>query len=1005
MKKGLFITAILTVCCLLVKAYVAPMFIYQVEQETPCQRWVENTLSHMTLEEKVGQLFIYTVDPVVNTPNEKKILSLIKNNHVGGLLFSGGQASDEAYLTNMAQYYSHIPLMITFDGEWGLSMRLKKLPAFPKNEALGCVRDDNLIYEYGQEMARECHLMGVQVNFAPDADVNRNPFNPVINVRSFGEDPLSVSDKVIAYSQGLESKDVLSVAKHFPGHGDTEVDSHKALPILNFTRQRLDSVELYPFRNYIRAGLGAIMVGHLEVPALEQKDLIASSLSHDIVYDLLTDKMNFGGLIFTDALAMKSVSSDPHVCLRAFQAGNDIVLSPVNITSEIADVVQAVKTGGITYEEIDAKCRKVLTYKYAMGLYKHPYINTAKIYSNINTPEAQQLASRLRLAAITVVGNKGNALPIPPYMNDTINIINVGKHSADSTFVRRVMLYAKVRHYEITPTTTPAQNFAIQQNLNRNDRTIVCVTTDNIQYFTNYITNLSFSMPTLGIDFAPIRTLNIASLPISMVGALVLAHSTDNDVERQVGDILFARGYANGRLSTSIGTIYNAGDGIDMYPTKVETNLPEQTGLNPLILSHIDSIAQSGVTHKAYPGCQVLVMKNSKIVYNRNFGTYTYSSPQHVNSNTMYDLASLSKTTGTLLAVMKLCDQGKLSINDKASKYLPFMDSDDKRDITVRQLLFHESGLPSYLPFYEWAIDDNSYVKPFFTTKKDNDHTRQAGARIWAPTTFSYQKDLVSNNYSPEFPLQVCRNLYLRSDFHTTVMDHIAETQLGPHKYVYSCLNFILLREIVETISGKRLDEFLNAEFFRPMNLKHICYLPLSNKHSVKEIPPTAYNDYLRPGLLQGYVNDEDAAFLGGISGNAGLFADAHDVAQIYQMILNGGNYGGHQYISPLTVRLFTTTTSDVSYRGLGYDKPNIKNQKANSCCKSAPASVFGHTGFTGTCAWVDPQNKMVYVFLSNRTYPNSWNTTLSSLAIRKNIQQTLYNALIKYAPSPTFIY
>jgi beta-glucosidase-like glycosyl hydrolase/CubicO group peptidase (beta-lactamase class C family) len=997
MKKKLAILAFIIGGIVVTHAYVAPMFVYKTEQQDNCQRWVEHTLQKMTLRQRVAQLFVYTVDPLINQPNINKIQKVVREDEVGGLLFSGGLAHNEARLTNMAQNESHIPLMITFDGEWGLSMRLKNLPLFPKNEVLGCIQDDRLLYYYGREMARECHLMGVQVNFAPVADINRNPNNPVINVRSFGEEPMNVANKVISYSQGLENNGILSVAKHFPGHGDTNVDSHKALPVLNFTRERLDSVELFPFKHYIRAGLSGIMVGHLEVPALENANsLFPSSLSKNIVYDLLSDELHFNGLIFTDALAMKGVSSASHVCLRALQAGNDILLAPANLTEEINDVILGVQNGEITLDEINEKCRKVLIYKYAMGLYKRPHIDIANIYSNINNANAARLASQLRLAAVTVLGNRDATLPLPPYTSDTLTVLNIGIHAADSAFVRRLRSYSQVRHLEITDQSTQLAIVYVTQTMARSSRAVVCITTNDLNPYLDFISSLSFTMPTIYVSFSTDKTLNSALIPLSMASAVIMGHSADRDVQMRVAKVMFARAPANGRISTSIGTLYNPGDGVDIYPGIVETNAPEQAGMNPLKLNKIDSIARSGVYHKAYPGCQVLVMRKGKVVYERNFGTFAYNSRQTVKPNTMYDLASLSKTTGTLLGVMKLCDQGLLSINDKVSDYLPFMCTSDKKNITIKQLLMHESGMPAYLPFYKLAIDDNSYTKPFFTTKKDKNHVVKAGANIWSPTHFFYKKGITANKPSAAYPIHVYDDLYLRADFHTMAMNHIAQAKLGPKKYLYSCLNFILLREVIEKISGKPLDEFLQAEFFRPMHLEHIAYLPLQHKHTINEISPTAYNHFLRPGILQGYVNDEDAAYLGGVSGNAGLFANAHDVALIYQMMINGGSLEGHQYISKHTIHLFTTNTSKISYRGLGFDRPNKRNPPNSPCCASAPATVFGHTGFTGTCAWADPTNKLVYVFLSNRTYPNSWNNKLSTLGIRRNIQQAIYSSLKK---------
>jgi beta-glucosidase-like glycosyl hydrolase len=408
------------------RAQVEPLFTYKISRDEACNRWVESQMKQMNLREKIGQLFIYTIAPDRSKRNLALLKNVVHTHKVGGLLFSGGKLDNQALLTNQAQKMADVPLMITFDGEWGLSMRLRGTPVFPKNMVLGCIQDDRLIYEYGQEMARQCRELGVQVNFAPVADVNINPQNPVINVRSFGENPLLVADKVIAYASGLESGRVLSVAKHFPGHGDTDVDSHKALPVLPFTRERLDSVELYPFRKLIHAGLGGVMVGHLQVPVFEPVGKLPSSLSRNVVYTLLTEKMAFKGLIFTDALAMKGVSSAQKVCLQALKAGNDVVLAPRDVKKEIDYVVEAVKKGEFTEEEIDERCRKVLLFKYAMGLNRKPVVRLSGLERRINTPHTRDLIRRLNLAAVTVLNNEKGVLPIHPDVKK-VAVLTVGK--------------------------------------------------------------------------------------------------------------------------------------------------------------------------------------------------------------------------------------------------------------------------------------------------------------------------------------------------------------------------------------------------------------------------------------------------------------------------------------------------------------------------------------------------------------------------------------------------
>jgi len=422
------------------------------------------------------------------------------------------------------------------------------------------------------------------------------------------------------------------------------------------------------------------------------------------------------------------------------------------------------------------------------------------------------------------------------------------------------------------------------------------------------------------------------------------------------------------------------------------------TGFNPTVIQRIktvtfatiDSIAKDGIENKVYPGCQVLVLKEGKPIYNKCFGYLTYKKTEKVLPTTMYDLASLSKTTGTLLAVMKLYDDKKLSLTDKASMYLPFLKGTDKENITITELLFHESGLAASLPFYKMVIEQ---IKTKHT-KKSSSHKRQKKHNPDGDVTVIYKEGWVSKTYSDDYTIHVAENFYVNNRFHDQAMQMIARSKLNAKVYCYSDVNFMLLKEIVESISGKTLSVFLNDGFYTPMKLDYLTYLPLQS-HKKDEIAPTLENDVLRGKTLQGYVHDGSAAFMGGISGNAGLFADAADVAKVYQMILNGGEIDGIRYISQETCRVFTTTTSVSGRRGLGYDRPVPTNPRINPCCISAPNTVFGHTGYTGTCCWVDPTNKLVYVFLSNRVYPNDAVNKLSRMQIRSKIQEVMYQSIM----------
>lgn len=984
------------------KPAVDPFLVHRLQDDIRCRHWVDSVLQRLTLKERIGQLFIYTIAPHVNKANKELLRKVVADYKVGGLLFAGGVMQSQATLTNLAQQMANVPLMVTFDGEWGLSMRLRGTPVFPRNMVLGCIQNDSLLYEYGREMARQCRVLGVQVNFAPVADVNINPKNPVINTRSFGENPVNVANKVIAYARGLEEGGVLSVSKHFPGHGDTDVDSHKALPTLSFTRERLDSVELYPFKKAINAGLGGIMVGHLEVPVFEERGGLPSSLSRNVVYDLLTRELKFKGLIFTDALAMKGVSNNTSVCLQALKAGNDLLLVPRRIKEEVEAVVDAVKRGELTERNIEEKCRKVLMYKYALGLNKKPKIRLSGLAMRINMPKTRDLMRRLNLAAITVLGNDTQVLPLDPAIKE-VAVLNVGNSKEIQPFMRELSKYTHPVELQLEENVTELQKEQLLDKLKSYKRILVCVTEQRLAAYQTFFAKFAPEVPVIYLCFIPGKFVLQIHRGISAAEAMVLAHSSIDEVQEQVAKILYGKAEADGRLSASIGGLFATGTGLTLGPRTTPHFIPEDHGMNSRILAQIDTIVQKGIQHGAYPGCQVVVLKNGKEMYNKAFGTHTGNDViagrkevgvLPVEKTDAYDVASLTKTTATLLAVMKLYDQGRINLTDRVADHLSFLQKTNKKNITVRELLLHESGLPSTLLFYQDAIDKKSYSGSLFSAKLNRTHSVRIGAQTWANPKFNFRKGLMSKVCTAECTLQVSDSLWLNRSFKKEYLKKIADAPLKDKSYRYSCVGFIVLQQLVEALSGMPLDEFLAKEFYKPMGLEHTGYLPLRFLEKEK-IVPSNIDPFLRKTTLQGFVHDESAAFQGGVSGNAGLFSTAEEVARIYQMILNGGELDGKHYLSKETCKLFTTTVSKISRRGLGFDKPDTRNLLKSPCGPSAPASVYGHTGFTGTCAWVDPDNGLVYVFLSNRTYPHVWNSTLMREDIREKIQGVIYKALM----------
>ena len=969
---------------------VVPNLLAPYLDDMACRQWVDSVMDELSLKQKVGQLLIYTLAPTRDKANRNLLHKVIKEYHVGGLLFSGGQLGNQAILTNEAQQLSKVPLLMTFDGEWGLAMRLKQLPAFPKNMVLGCIRDDSLLYAYGREVARQLKELGVQVNFAPVADVNINPRNPVINVRSFGASPELVASKVTAYARGLEDGGILSVCKHFPGHGDTETDSHKALPRLSFDRDRLDSIELYPFRKAIAAGLGGMMVGHLEVPVFESTEGLPSSLSRNVVYELLTRELQFQGLIFTDALTMKGAQGNSSVCLRALKAGNDLLLVPRRLKEEMEAVMAAVKSGELPEELIDEKCRKVLTYKYALGLRRKPHIQLSGLEQRITTPATKELIARLQKAALTVVGNREGVLPLDVDA-EAPALLYVGKETSIAPLLQQLPQGVKPHLFALSAIPTAEAIDQLVDTLSRYRRLLVVVNEPSLPAYRTLFSRRLPEVPTVWLSFVQDKSLQSLQGAVAQGAATVLARADNEELQAHVARVLYGEATADGRLSAPLDTLFALGEGVTITPKSLPHYEMQDYGLSPKLTAAISRTALEGISKGAYTGCQVVVMKQGKMLVNQAFGTTAGVGSDTLTTDHIFDLASLTKTTATLLAVMKLYDEGRLNLNDRVGDLLPWLKATDKRDITIRQLLLHESGLPSTILFYQEAIDKESYKGTLFKGQRDRLHPVQIGSKTWANPSFHFLDSLTSRIPTSRHTLQVAESLWIDASFKAEYRRLIAEAKLLSKSSRYSCVGFILLQQIVEALSGEALDRYVARHFYEPMGLTHTGYLPLRWAEK-EQIVPSNEDKFLRKQVLQGFVHDESAAFQGGVSGNAGLFSTAAEVAQVYQMLLDGGLYKGKRYLSPSTCRLFTTTTSKISRRGLGFDKPNRQNPTQGPCAEGVSPATYGHTGFTGTCAWVDPERQMVYVFLSNRTYPRAWNPLLSRLKIRSRIQQQLYS-------------
>lgn len=957
--------------------------LYKNADKEKMKVWVDSVYNHMSVDEKIGQLFMPIVEP--NNRYKQRIANYISQQKVGGLLFSKGSSINQAEITNYAQSISKTPLFIALDGEWGLSMRLSDAPQFPRNMSLGSITNDSIIYLYGKEIARQCKELGIHINFAPSIDVHSNPENPVIGTRAFGTDPSNVARKGIAYGRGLEDNGVMAVAKHFPGHGDTSEDSHKTLPTITHPLERLSEVELFPFKEYIGAGLSGLMTGHLNVPALDTKGM-PSSLSPNVSRGLLKDSIGFTGLVFTDAMAMKGVSSHPNNSVKAILAGNDIILGVTNQAKEFESVSDAVRNGTISDKLLERKVKKILSYKYILGLNKPQRINEDSIRRNLNSKTTEWIQRKLYDEALTLVKNDSSFLPLTGLDRKSIAIVTIGS-SPTTEFEVYMGKYDKVASFQIRL----QEDIQIVENDLKDYNTAIFAFLPTALSETLELQKLICSKKSVIVFFDSPYSLIQHKLSVDSSLAVVIAQDGTPFAQMSAAQGIFGGIPMKGKLQVNAGK-YLMNFGISTNKTRLSYNLPEEVNISSDKLKGIEIIAREGIRNKAYPGSHIMVVKDGVVIYEESFGNFEYGTGSKVTDQTVYDLASVTKASATLPAVMKLYDEKKIKLQDHLSKFVPETKKSNKANISVRELLLHESGIVSYIPYYMSAINKESYTGTLFGKQSSLFNAYYAGA--WGRTDYKFLPDLISTKPSDTFYLPVAENLFASKKMHDVLLKDVIDTELSRRgKYRYSCLNFMLLKEMVENVSKKDLNTFVQDNFFKKLGASSTTFQP-TKYMDVNIIAPTEHDPFFRKQTVRGYVHDEGAALFGGISGNAGLFSNANDLAKLYQMILNGGEYGGERYLDEETVRLFTLTKSGISRRGLGFDKPDPLNNNASPTSPQTPIEVYGHTGFTGTSFWIDPTNNMIYIFLSNRVFPTRSPNKLSSLSIRERIQEEIYNAI-----------
>ncbi|HIP48803.1 MAG TPA: beta-N-acetylglucosaminidase [Lutibacter sp.] len=939
------------------------------------EQWVDSILSTMTVREKVGQLIMVQTYSNRDKEHQKYIENLIEKHQIGGLTFMQGSPHKQGLLNNLYQAKSKIPLLISFDGEWGLNMRIDSTYRFPWNMTLGAIRDNNLLEKLGKRIGEQHKRLGIHINFAPVIDINTNPNNPIIGNRSYGEDKYNVTQKASAFIKGLQGEKVLACGKHFPGHGDTAMDSHKTLPSILFDKERIDSIELYPYKKLFGENMGSVMTAHLSIPSLESDKTIPTSISKKVVTNLLQDKLGFNGLIITDALNMKGASNfaeNGAIDLAAFLAGNDILLFPQDVAKAISYIEKAYSSEKFSEARLNYSVRKILKTKYWAGLNNYKPVDLNNLHSDLNTTYDTLLDKELIDQSITLLKN-GTSFPIKD-VQQKIAYIKLGDSEANATpFVTMLKKYTSVTIIKTK------ERKKILQELKKYDLVIIGFHKSNANPWKNYkfskdelklIKKISTkNKVVLSVFASPYSLLQIADF--KNIEAIVLGYQNSVFAQELTAQKIFGAIETNGKLPVSIGIEFPAGHGIFSHSLKrLSYGKPEEVGMSFQKLQRLDSLANVVLTDKMSPGMQVLVAKNGKVVFHKSYGYFTYNKKRKVINSDIYDLASVTKILGGLPLLMKAEEEGKYNLDDTLGELMPVLKGSNKEAITMRKALAHNAQLKAWINYYPTTFDS--------ITKK--------------PLTAYYR-----NKSSKDFNIKISEKLYLRSDYQDTIYKHIAVSELREKPgYKYSGLIFYLMKDYIFRNYNKQMNILDDEWFYKPLGANTLTYLPLE-KFSKERIAPTEKDTYFRNETIQGTVHDMGAAMMGGVSGNAGLFGNANDIAKMMQMYLQGGFYGGKRYFQSKTINKFNTQyyAKDSIRRGLGFDKPQI-DPEVKATCGCVSDKSFGHAGFTGTYVWADPETELVYIFLSNRTYPTMNNRQLYKEDIRTKAHQIIVDAILE---------
>jgi beta-glucosidase-like glycosyl hydrolase/CubicO group peptidase (beta-lactamase class C family) len=936
---------------------------FTVKNNVEADKWAIEKLSSMSIEEKIGQFFMVSAYSNQGEKHLKEVESLVTNEKVGGVIFFQGEKANLISSIKRFQGVAATPLLIGMDAEWGTNMRLFDGERFPFAYTIGAADDIVLSEKIASMIAFECQEMGIHLNFAPVADVNSNPKNPVIGFRSFGENPKKVADHVKAFVRGMEKNGVMTSIKHFPGHGNTDTDSHFELPTVTESLKTIEAINFYPFQEGIRVGASSVMIGHLNFPALDNSGT-PSSLSKKIIGDYLIKQMGFQGLIISDALNMKAVADKygkTEVVVKAFEAGCDILLFPESVNEAINAIKTKVEKGQISKTEIDERCLKILKAKYK-------FVVAPTKASKFSKTEMDLAKKEIYEKAVTVLKNESDILPLKR-LDKKIAHVSIGVHTR--SFRESLDLFADVDHYQYFTSGEAVLEFSKLKN--QYDVIIIALHSgtvrpiNNFGYgndFNNFILSIPANRETVLVLFGnPLVLQNNTDL--STIDAVLVGYENNALLQNTVGQMIFGAVPMVGNLPITVSNLYPREHGIQIkWGGRLKFSQPEELGISVQKLKEIDQIAEKAIQKGAFPGCQIVVAVEGKIIYRKSFGTQQYESKDSVRNTDLYDIASVSKIAGSTVGIMKLQTDDKFSLSKNLSDYIPEVTGNGSfGSILIRDMMAHQAGLTAWIPFYKRTLKNGELNSEVYSK------IQKAG-----------------------FDAQVAQDIWIKNGFSDSIYKQILATNLGTKKYEYSDLGYYFIKKIIEKQAGLAFQDYLMQQFYLPMGLRSVRYQP-RNYFPIDRIVPTENDKVFRKQLVHGYVHDPGAAMLGGIGGHAGLFSNATDLASLMQLILNKGRYGDVNYIKQDVVEEYTKAQFSGNRRGAGFDRPSPGG--GGPCYEGASQLSFGHSGFTGTLVWSDPKYDINYVFLSNRVCPDQDNWKIRDMSIRTEIQKVIYEAVL----------